>query len=195
MRNRMGSLRMRLVLYVFFIMLLSNFLTSALYFSAQLFPGTPYAAMLLTQVLSPVRLVLISGIIATVITAWIGKYFLSPILQIKDATERVAKGDFSVKLPENEGEDSDEMNDLIRSFNRMTQELSGIEMFRNDFINSFSHEFKTPIVSIRGFARQLQREDLTDAERREYATIIADESERLASLATNILLLSKLEAQ
>lgn len=195
MKNRLGSLRMRLVLYVFFIMLLSNFLTSALYFSAQLFPGSPYAALLLTQAMSPVRLVLISGIIATVITAWIGKYFLSPIMQIKDATERVAKGDFSVQLPENEGEDSDEMNDLIRSFNRMTQELSGIEMFRNDFINSFSHEFKTPIVSIRGFARQLQREDLTDEERREYATIIADESERLASLATNILLLSKLEAQ
>ena len=68
-------------------------------------------------------------------------------------------------------------------------------MFRSDFINSFSHEFKTPIVSIRGFARQLQRDDITDEERREYATIIADESTRLANLATNILLLSKLENQ
>lgn len=44
----------------------------------------------------------------------------------------------------------------------MTEELGSIEMFRNDFINNFSHEFKTPIVSIRGFARQLQNKDLSD---------------------------------
>ena len=109
------------------------------------------------------------------------------------ATKRVAKGDFSVQLPMEDGRG--EMGDLVRSFNRMTRELGGIEMFRSDFINSFSHEFKTPIVSIRGFARQLQRDDITDEERREYATIIADESTRLANLATNILLLSKLENQ
>ena len=39
----------------------------------------------------------------------------------------------------------------------MTNELSSIEMFRKDFINNFSHEFRTPIVSIRGFARQLKK--------------------------------------
>ena len=77
----------------------------------------------------------------------------------------------------------------------MAEELSGIEMFRTDFINNFSHEFKTPIVSIRGFARQLEREDLTEEQRREYTRIIAAESERLANMSANVLLLTKLENQ
>jgi signal transduction histidine kinase len=84
---------------------------------------------------------------------------------------------------------------LQRSFNHMARELDGIEMFRKDFINNFSHEFKTPIVSIRGFAHQLQAGGLTPEEEREYIRIIAAESDRLAKMATNILLLSKLENQ
>ena len=88
-----------------------------------------------------------------------------------------------------------EMGDLVHSFNEMAQELGGIEMFRKDFINNFSHEFKTPIVSIRGFAKQLERDDLTDEQRREYTSIIVSESERLANMASNILLLTKLENQ
>jgi signal transduction histidine kinase len=68
-------------------------------------------------------------------------------------------------------------------------------MFRNDFINNFSHEFKTPIVSIQGFAHQLRAGGLTPEEEREYIRIIADESDRLARMSTNILLLSKLENQ
>ena len=87
------------------------------------------------------------------------------------------------------------MAELIESFNVMTEDLSGIEMSRSDFINTFSHEFKTPIVSIRGFAKQLKNENLTEQERREYTDIIIAESERLTKLSSNILLLSKLEHQ
>ena len=87
------------------------------------------------------------------------------------------------------------MGTLVNSFNDMAQELGSIEMFRKDFINNFSHEFKTPIVSIRGFAKQLERDDLTDEQRREYAAIIVSESERLANMSSNILLLTKLENQ
>ena len=57
------------------------------------------------------------------------------------------------------------------------------------------HEFKTPIVSIRGFAKMLRRGDLTDEERVEYLDIIIAESERLAQLSTNVLSLSKIEQQ
>ena len=85
--------------------------------------------------------------------------------------------------------------ELIESFNLMTEDLSGIEMFRSDFINTFAHEFKTPIVSIRGFAKQLKNENLTEEERREYIDIIISESERLTKLSSNVLLLSKLENQ
>ncbi len=77
----------------------------------------------------------------------------------------------------------------------MAAELGGLELFRKDFINNFSHEFKTPIVSIKGFARQLERDDLTERQRREYLDIIISESERLANMSGNVLLLSKLENQ
>ena len=77
----------------------------------------------------------------------------------------------------------------------MTDELASTEMFRNDFINNFSHEFKTPIVSIRGFAKQLQNDELSDEQRSEYIDIIVKESDRLASMSSNILLLTKFENQ
>ena len=55
----------------------------------------------------------------------------------------------------------------------MTEELGHTELFRKDFINNFSHEFKTPIVSIRGFAKQLQLDDrLTEEQRNEYIDLI-----------------------
>ena len=77
----------------------------------------------------------------------------------------------------------------------MAQELGGIEMFRENFINSFSHEFKTPIVSIQGFAKQLKKENLSEEKKQEYIDIIISESKRLTNLSSNILMLSKLENQ
>ena len=77
----------------------------------------------------------------------------------------------------------------------MAEELGSLEMLRSEFVNNFSHEFKTPISSIRGFARMLQRDDLTPEERKEYLDIIVGESERLTELATNVLNLSRIENQ
>ena len=68
-------------------------------------------------------------------------------------------------------------------------------MFRNDFINNFSHEFKTPIVSIRGFAKEMQIEGVSDEQKMEYARIIEGESDRLAKLSSSVLELSRLEHQ
>ncbi len=190
MKKRLGTLRARLVAYVFFIMTMSSLFTGALYIF--LWSSGFLRPMFVTHMMTPIWTVCVSSIIGTVITAWIGRFYLNPVTQVIKATSKVAKGDFTVRLPE---DGQGEMNELIRSFNRMTCDLGSIEMFRNDFINNFSHEFKMPIVSIRGFARQLQRDDLTEAQRREYADIIANEAERLVKLSTNVLLLSKLENQ
>jgi len=102
----------------------------------------------------------------------------------------VAGGDFSVKV---DIKGIGELEELSHSFNKMTQELSSIETLRSDFVNNFSHEFKTPIVSIRGFAKLLKENNLTAEERCEYLDIIITESERLAALSTNVLTLSKYE--
>ncbi len=68
-------------------------------------------------------------------------------------------------------------------------------MLRSDFVDNFSHEFKTPIVSIRGFAKLLKRQDISDEQRSEYIDIILNESSRLAELSTNMLNLVKIENQ
>ena len=84
---------------------------------------------------------------------------------------------------------------MIDSFNTTAQELEGTEMLRSDFINNFSHEFKTPIVSIAGFAGLLKQGNLDEQEQKEYLNIIESESRRLAYMATNVLNLTKVENQ
>jgi signal transduction histidine kinase len=129
-------------------------------------------------------------LIGTALTAFFSKKALDPIRKVIDATHKVAGGDFSVKV---DLKGIGELEELSQSFNKMTQELSSIETLRSDFVNNFSHEFKTPIVSVRGFAKLLKENNLTDDERREYLDIIITESERLAALSTNVLTLSKYE--
>ena len=113
---------------------------------------------------------------------------IKPIHRVNEAMKKVSRGDFSERI--DAGKCVGEVRELVQSYNHMAEELNGIEMFRADFINNFSHEFKTPIVSIRGFARQLERDDLTDEQRKEYTRIIVSESERLAYMSSNVLLLT-----
>jgi signal transduction histidine kinase len=86
-------------------------------------------------------------------------------------------------------------SEIAESFNKMAEDLQNTELLRGDFINNFSHEFKTPIVSISGFAEMLESAELSDAEREQYIHAIKEESRRLASMATNVLELTKVENQ
>ncbi|MBQ6373041.1 MAG: HAMP domain-containing histidine kinase [Clostridia bacterium] len=163
-----------------------------------LLAAAAYALLLLVGILvNPVaRLVTIPALMVVFITtlaAYMGRGKLKPINDLVHAMHDVSQGDFSVRVDADDA--TGDMGALVASFNDMARELGGLELFRKDFINSFSHEFKTPIVSIKGFARQLERDDLTDAQRREYLDIIISESDRLANMSGNVLLLSKLENQ
>jgi len=128
--------------------------------------------------------------IGTSLTAFLSKKALNPIRKVIDSIHRVAAGDFNVKV---NLKGIGELEELSESFNKMTKELAGIETLRSDFINNFSHEFKTPIVSVRGFAKILKENPLSEEERQEYLDIIIKESERLATLSTNVLTLAKYE--
>lgn len=142
----------------------------------------------------PFLLLALSSIfVGTILSIIFSRIFLSPFRKIIVATDKLAAGDFSVRLDLNE--DSPELMKLNESFNHMATELGNIEMLRADFINNFSHEFKTPIVSMRGFAKMLKYENLSQEERNEYLDIIISESDRLSDLATNVLNLSKIENQ
>jgi signal transduction histidine kinase len=124
------------------------------------------------------------------------KFVFKRLTKISEGMTEIAHGNFKTRIPERDKPDAiSEFGELERTFNRMAADLDGIEIFRNDFINNFSHEFKTPIVSLRGFARQLQSGRLTEEQKKEYIDIIVAESERLANMSQNILLLTKLENQ
>ena len=132
-------------------------------------------------------------VVGTGISALLTRWYFKPMKQLINATRSIAKGDFTVRVEESSV--NNELGELMKSFNVMAEELGSTELFRRDFINSFSHEFRTPIVSIRGFARQLKKSDLTDEQRSEYTDIIINESDRLTNMASNILTLTRLENQ
>ncbi len=135
---------------------------------------------------------LFSVLIGTIMIIMGSKHALRGIHALHDATGEVAKGNFDVKVKKCS---DDEIGELADGFNKMTLELKSMEMLQKDFIGNVSHEFKTPISSIRGFAELIQSGELTDGERQEYAGIIREETERLSRLTSNILKLSKLENQ
>ena len=185
------SLTAILIAYLLFVLVLSGLLTGGSYlllFLTGFIPG-----FLLSHFGMPVLVILMVILFSMMISVRLGSSKLKPMNDLINAMGKVSRGDFSVRV---DGEDiPGAMGEVVQSFNGMASELGGIEMFRKDFINNFSHEFKTPIVSIRGFAKQLERDDLTEEQRREYAHIIVAESERLANMSSNILLLTKLENQ
>ena len=193
LRGKLGikSFRVELTFVIFVLMFLTSAFTVGLYaLLISLFPDLKDFNSMVTLVSSLVACTMIGTAVAAFFTKWV----LLPLNEMIHATKRISKGDFKVHIQETFHERSD-FGILQRSFNHMASDLDGIEMFRNDFINNFSHEFKTPIVSIQGFAHQLKAGGLTPEEEQEYIRIISDEADRLAKMSTNILLLSKLENQ
>ncbi len=137
-----------------------------------------------------------SIIIGFTLAIFAPKFTFKRLARISEGMREISRGNYKARVKERDKADAlSEFGELERSFNQMACELDGVEIFRNDFINNFSHEFKTPIVSIRGFARQLLNEGLSDEQRKEYIGIIIAESDHLVNMSANILLLSKLENQ
>lgn len=141
-------------------------------------------------------LFLISVPIGVMMSWVVSKIPFKPVQDLVHGMNRLAAGDFSARVyPGRIMKNVPAMTEVSDSFNKMAQELEGTEMLRSDFINNFSHEFKTPIVSIAGFAKLLNRGNLTEEQKREYLEVIERESMRLSSMATNVLNLTKVENQ
>ena len=117
---------------------------------------------------------------------------LKEITTLSEAISRVANGDYNNRIDCSKG---GQMVPIYEDFNKMCAELASVQILRNDFINSYSHEFKTPIASINGFASLLMEKKLSEEEQRQYLGIIVEESARLSKLASNTILLSKLSSQ
>ncbi len=121
---------------------------------------------------------------------------LKPVNRIINKMNRLAAGDFKTRIEyKHPSSVHPAAKEFAESFNTMAQELEHTEMLRSDFINNISHEFKTPIVSIMGFANLLEVGNLTEEQRVQYARAIREESVRLSSLASNVLNLTKVDNQ
>ena len=191
------TLRWRLTLFVFAMMILSGTLAASVYLVILLlFAKSPLViALTVNPIFLCIVLLAISAMFGAVLSTFFGSIHLRPIKALSQATKEVKKGNFKVRVDQSIVPPDSEMGILIAQFNEMVAELDGIEIFRNDFINNFSHEFKTPIVSICGFAKEMQQEGTTEEQREEYTRIIFEESSRLAHLAASVLELSRLENQ
>ncbi|MGQ4245017.1 HAMP domain-containing sensor histidine kinase [Enterococcus casseliflavus] len=136
-------------------------------------------------------LAILSVIVGTVVSTIISRIPLKPVNQLINGMRKLAGGDYSTKIDLGR---SPIGKDVSQNFNLMAKELSTTELLRTDFVNNLSHEFKTPIVSISGFAKLLRKKNLSEKEN-EYLDIIISESERLADMSTNLLNLAKIENQ
>jgi len=109
-----------------------------------------------------------------------------------ESLDKVAGGDYSVKIEVKRG---DTFASVYENFNKMTRELSSVKTLREDFVHELSHEIKTPLASIHGFAKLLSEGGVSEDEQKKLLQIIADEAVRVRKLADGVLTLSKLENQ
>lgn len=112
---------------------------------------------------------------------------------INECIDKVSKGDYTARL-EPITKNSD-INGAIENFNKMVEQLNSVAVLKNDFISDFSHEFKTPIASIKGYAELLIDSNNLTEEQKEFLKVITDESNRLSKLSENAMKLAKLDSQ
>ena len=141
--------------------------------------------------------VMLLSLIFTSIDGYRRKHAVSvPAKRIAEAADKVVQGDFSVRVEHVSPFVNEEtFNDIIDSFNKMTEELAGVETLRTDFIANVSHEMKTPLAVIKNYGTLLQNPNLSKEERIEYAKGVENGARRLSDMMTNILKLNRLENQ
>lgn len=135
----------------------------------------------------------VCAIVGIISTGQLSRYFFAPIKKLRGAMDKVAEGDFTVRLEDKS--DSKEIMEIYTGFNLMVEELSTTEILQTDFASNVSHEFKTPLSAIEGYSTLLQGSENLDESEREYVERIRLNTQRLSTLVGSILLLSKLENQ
>ena len=140
-----------------------------------------------------IRVLLISILSGAAIAVGLSKIFVSPMMKLGDAMRKVAGGDFTVRLDCTSK--IRDVREVYGSFNTMVKELGNTETLQTDFVSNVSHEFKTPINAIEGYASLLQDSQLTDEQKNACIDKIIFNTRRLSDLVGSILLLSKVNNQ
>lgn len=149
--------------------------------------------------LMSVHFVFVLAIVSTVFGSFLSMFalyhVLNPITELSRAMQKVALGDYAIRLKPCNSCIRGEIYDLQIDFNQMVQELGSIQTLHSDFISNVSHEFKTPLAAISGYATLLQDDTLSAEERNEYIEIIIKSTKELSRMTGNVLSLSRLENQ
>ena len=196
MKNKKQHFKVSLffTLCIFLIMSAVFFCTGFLIYDLSKNEGLEF----LTNVLTPENFVYLLLVISILLGALVGFFvnyvLLKPVYSIIKGLDNLSKGDYSVRIKISGLQGKFKVfSDMEKKFNSLATELEESEALRSDFINNFSHEFKTPIVSIAGFAKLIKKGKLSKEQEDEYLDIIEKESLRLSSLATNVLNLTRVE--
>ena len=148
----------------------------------------------LDQILLKIILVTLGMLILSGIAVFLFvRSALRPLRKMTIAAGNIAEGDFTVRVDEKQG--GRELKEVSRAFNTMTQKLEGVEEGRREFVSNVSHELRSPITSIRGFAEGMADGVIPEEEHPKYLRLVADESRRLSGLVNDLLALSRLERE
>ncbi len=187
--------------YIMFFLLMAFIITCCIMLFTEMLRNS--AGFVLTEentrqaaILTLLNVILLSAV-CTVIDIVRRKFMVErPVKRITEAARRITEGDFIARIEEPDiFEAAGDFDEIIRCFNKMAEELSGVETLRTDFIANVSHELKTPLAVMQNYGTMLQQPGLSEENRIEYAKAITDSSRRLADLITNILKLNRLENQ
>ncbi|MEX0787417.1 MAG: HAMP domain-containing sensor histidine kinase [Anaerolineales bacterium] len=141
----------------------------------------------------PILQTCLVGLAVSVALAWLtARWVAGPLRRMAQAAEQVAGGDLSTRL---EPEGPEEVQRLAGTFNQMVERVQASAQAQRDFVANVSHELKTPLTSIQGFAQAIQEGAVHDAqELRHAARVIHEESDRLRRLVEDLLDLARLDA-
>lgn len=132
-----------------------------------------------------------STVVGVIVSLVFSHFVLKPTRLLVEGMDKLSKGNYDIRV--NLGS-SRTAKQISNQFNTLASELENTQMLRSDFINNFSHEFKTPITSVKGLIELLKKKDLDEKKRAEYLEIIEEEISRLLEMSTKVLDLTKVES-
>ncbi len=135
-------------------------------------------------------MVLVMAVFSLLAMLIVAKMLIDPITELTAATKKVGEEQFSGTLDINR---RDEIGQLAKSFQLMTKKLGENDRIRKEFISDVSHDFQSPLLNIKGYAELLLDDKLQEDSRKNYASVIQSETERLSSLTKQLLLLTSLD--
>lgn len=143
------------------------------------------------EVLLLVAMGFVSAVVGVILSLIFSHFILKPTRILVEGMDELSKGNYETRVNLGRFRTTKQLSD---QFNTLAIELNNTQMLRSDFINNFSHEFKTPITSVKGLIELLKKKDLDEKKRNEYLEIIEEEISRLLEMSTKVLDLTKVES-